>query len=94
MLSRIYDDHIEVKVFSGKSSLRRKLSKCNDLPIATISSGLPMKGENKMVNFDAIKSEKGLRTLIKRNLEKKYTPELSPVSILSTKYWRMHMPVT
>ena len=68
-LSRIYDDHIEVKVFTGNSSLRRKLSKCNDLPIATISSGLPLKGE-KMINFDAVKSEKGLRTLIKRNLNK------------------------
>lgn len=69
-LSRIYDDHIEVKVFTGKSSLRRKLTKCNNLPIATISSGLPMKGEDKMVNFDVIKSEKGLRTLIKKNLNK------------------------
>src|SRR5574344_960876 len=29
-LSRVYGDHIEVKVFTGKSSLRRKLSKCND----------------------------------------------------------------
>lgn len=28
-LSRVYDDHIEVKVFNGKSSLRRKLTKCN-----------------------------------------------------------------
>ena len=35
-LSRIYGDHIEIKVFTGKSSLRRKLTKCNDLPIATI----------------------------------------------------------
>ena len=69
-LSRVYDDHIEVKVFTGKSSLRRKLTKCNDLPIATISSGLPLKGDDKMVNFDAVKSEKGLRTLIKRNLNK------------------------
>ena len=69
-LSRVYDDHIEVKVFTGKSSLRRKLSKCNNLPIANISSGLPLKGESKMVNFEAIKSEKGLRTLIKRNLNK------------------------
>lgn len=76
-LSRIYDDHIEVKVFTGNSSLRRKLSKCNDLPIATISSGLPTKGE-KMVNFDAIKSEKGLRTLIKRNLNKEIHPGTKP----------------
>lgn len=77
-LSRIYDDHVEIKVFTGKSSLRRKLSKCNDLPIATISSGLPLKGEDKMVNFEAIKSEKGLRTLIKRNLNKEIHPATKP----------------
>lgn len=77
-LSRIYDDNIEVKVFSGKSSLRRMLSKCNDLPIATISAGLPLKGEDKLVNFDAIKSEKGLRTLIKRNLNKEIHPGTKP----------------
>lgn len=77
-LSRVYDDHIEIKVFTGKSSLRRKLSKCNDLPIATISSGLPMKGEDKLVNFDAVKSEKGLRTLIKRNLNKEIHPGTKP----------------
>ena len=77
-LSRIYDDHIEIKVFTGKSSLRRKLSKCNDLPIATISSGLPLKGEDKLVNFDAIKSEKGLRTLILKNLNKEIHPGTKP----------------
>lgn len=77
-LSRIYDEHIEVKVFAGKSSLRRKLSKCNNLPIAAISSGLPLKGDNKMVNFEAIKSEKGLRTLIKRNLNKEIHPGTKP----------------
>lgn len=69
-LSRTYDDQIEVKVFTGKSSLRRKLTKCNQEQIATISSGLPLKGDSKMVNFDAIKSEKGLRVMIKRNLNK------------------------
>ena len=68
-LSAIYDEHVEVKVFSGNSSLRRKLSKCVSLAIATICSGLPLKGE-KMVNFTAIKSEKGIRTLIKKNLNK------------------------
>lgn len=77
-LSRVYDDHIEIKVFTGNSSLRRKLSKCNQLPIATISSNLPLKGDSKMVNFEAIKSEKGLRTLIKRNLEKEIHPGTKP----------------
>ena len=77
-LSRVYDDHIEVKVFSGKSSLRRKLTKCNNLPIATISSGLPLKGEDKLVNFEAVKSEKAIRTLIKRNLNKEIHPGTKP----------------
>lgn len=77
-LSRIYDEHIEVKVFTGKSSLRRKLTKCNDLPIATISSGLPLKGDKKMVDFDVIKSEKWLRTMIKRNLNKEIHPATKP----------------
>ena len=76
-LSRVYDDHVEVKVFTGNSSLRRKLTMCNNLPIATISSGLPMKGE-KMVNFDSIKNEKALRTLIKRNLNKEIHPGTKP----------------
>lgn len=70
-LSRIYDDDIEVKVFSGKSSLRRKLTKCNDLPISDISSGLPLK-EQKVINKNILTNEKGIRTLIKRNINKEY----------------------
>ena len=77
-LSRVYDDHIEVKVFTGKSSLRRKLTKCNDLSIATINSGLPLKGEKQVINFEGVKSEKGLRTLIKRNLNKEYHAYTKP----------------
>lgn len=77
-LNRVYSDHVEIKVFSGKSSLRRKLTKCNDIPIATISYGLPLKGEDKMVNFEAVKNEKGLRTLIAKNLHKKIHPGTKP----------------
>lgn len=77
-LSRIYDDHIEVKVFTGKSSLRRKLTKCNNLPIATISSGLPLKGENSVVNSKVVQSEKRLRVQIKRNLNKEIHPATKP----------------
>ena len=69
-LSRVYDDHIEVKVFTGNSSLRRKLTKCNNLPIASISSGLPLKGDDKVINFEGLKNEKAIRTAIKRNLNK------------------------
>lgn len=77
-LSRVIEDHIELKVFMGNSSLRRKLTKCNDLPIATISSGLPLKEENKMVNARVIQSEKGLRAQIKKNLNKEIHPNTKP----------------
>ena len=77
-LSRVYDDHIEIKVFTGKSSLRRKLTLCNSEGIATISSGLPLKGEKKMLDNDVIKSEKGLRSMIERNINKEFHPGTKP----------------
>lgn len=77
-LSRVYADSIEIKVFTGKSSLRRKLTKCNNLPIKTISSGLPMKGEKTVVGDNVIKSEIGLRRLIERNLNKEIHPGTKP----------------
>lgn len=77
-LSRIYDPEIEVKVFSGNSSLRRALTKCNDLPIATLSSGLPLKEVKSVVNFDGIKNEKALRTLIKKHLNKEIMGATKP----------------
>lgn len=77
-LKRAYDDHIEVKVFTGNSSLRRRLTKCNNLPMATINSGLPLKGENKVINFEKFQSEKSLRTLIKKNLNKEIHPGTKP----------------
>lgn len=76
-LNRVYDENIEIKVFTGKSSLRRKLTKCNDLPIATISSGLPLKGE-KMINTDVVQTEKGLRTTITQCLNKEHHGATAP----------------
>lgn len=83
-LSRIYEENIEIKVFKkndgsrGYSSLRRVLSYCNDIPIATINSGLPLKGAKNVVNFEAVKSERALRTLIIRNLNKEYHGATAP----------------
>ena len=76
-LSRIYDENIEVKVFTGKSSLRRKLSKCNDISVASISSGLPLKGE-KMVDAKQVQNERHLRILIKKALAKEISPYTKP----------------
>lgn len=81
-LRRMYDDNVEIKVYRGNASLRRRLSYCNDVPIATISSGLPTKGDTTtMLNVDSIKSEAQLRSLIKNCLAKKHhghtTPEVN-----------------
>jgi energy-coupling factor transporter ATP-binding protein EcfA2 len=76
-LSSLYSEGIEVKVFTGLASLRRKLSKCNNIPIATINSGLPLKGV-KLINAQAVKSEKALRELILRNLRKEIHPGTKP----------------
>ena len=76
-LSRVHSEGIEIKVFNGDSSLRRKLIKNNNVPIATISSGLPLKGE-KMVNFNVVKNERSLRRLIKKNLRKEIHPGTKP----------------
>lgn len=71
-LKAVYDEGIEVKVFKGNSSLRRLLSKCNNLDIATINSGLALKEETKMINHEAVKSEQKLRALIQRSLQKEF----------------------
>lgn len=76
-LSRIYSEGIEVKVFNGNSSLRRRLSKCNNTPVATINSGLPLK-EKKMIDENKVKSERSLRELIARNLRKEIHPATKP----------------
>lgn len=73
-LSRLYDDEVEIKVFTGKSALRRRLSLCNSEPIAHINSGLPLRGDKgvKMINWDTVKNEKAIRTIIRRSLAKEY----------------------
>ena len=76
-LSRIYGEGIEIKVFTGNSSLRRRLSFCNNIPIATINSGLPLKGE-KMINYEVVKSEMALRNRIIKNLNKEIHPNTKP----------------
>jgi hypothetical protein len=76
-LSRVFDVGIEVKIFSGDASLRRSLSKCNNIPVATIASGLPLK-EKRVIDSDSVKSERGLRNLILRNLHKEIHPGTKP----------------
>lgn len=77
-LAPAYSDGIEIKVYTGNGSLRRRLSKCNSVPVATINGGLPFKEKKQMLNQKTLQSEKGLRDLIARNLRKEIHPGTKP----------------
>ena len=77
-LDKIYSEHIEIKVCSGKGSLRRKLSTCNDHDITTISSGLPLRKETKIVNEKKVKDLKNLQNLVKKIIHKECCPGTKP----------------
>lgn len=76
-LASVYDVGIEIKKLLGDSSLRRMVTMCNDLAISTISSGLPKK-EKKVLDNKSIQSEKSLRNLVQRNLQKEIHPGTKP----------------
>ena len=69
----LYDEGIEVKVYTGNSSLRRRLSLCNNVPIADISSGFPLK-EKKSMDVQKLADEKHVRALINKALRKEASP--------------------
>lgn len=79
-LDSLIEEDVEIKVFKGKSSLRRKLTLCNDKDIATIMTGLPHKEEDKMFKDIEMISwdEKKMRNMIKGNLGKKYHANTKP----------------
>lgn len=80
-LNRLYAPGIEVKVFTGNASLRRKLSWCNTEPITTITSGLKYdekKGGDKLLNKKNIEDEKHLRIMIKKCMNKEFHGSTKP----------------
>lgn len=76
-LSRIFGPNIEVKVFTGKSALRRRLTLCNDIPIATLSSGLPLKdeGDSKVVDEKLFENQEKLVRVIKKATKVERLPD-------------------
>lgn len=72
-LSYRYDDGIEVKVYRGNAGLRRRLSFCNNVEIATINSGLPLK-EKKSMDVSKLADERHIRNLIAKALRKEASP--------------------
>lgn len=67
------DDDIEIKTDKGNQGCRRKLTKCNDIPMATLHKGqLKLKERREdMVPVKELKDEKHLRNKIARCLTKK-----------------------
>lgn len=75
-LSSVYEPGIEVKVYTGKQALRRQLTFCNDIPIATISSGLPLrKEEKKVIDMMSFRSQRHLMSFIVKQLRKETHPD-------------------
>lgn len=66
-------DGVEIKTLLGHASLRRRLSLCNNLPVAKLSSGLPEK-EKRVISADSKMTEQGMRKLIVRALKKDIHP--------------------
>lgn len=78
-LAKEYAPHIEIKVSSGNSSLRRMLTLCTTLQIAHIGAKLPLKGEKPpMISTAIIKSEQGIRKQIERNLNREIHANTKP----------------
>ncbi len=74
-LSSLFDDEIEIKVFPEDQlrSMRRRVTRCNSLPIAHISSGLPLK-EKKVINWEGVKDDRHLRNMILQAIKKECRP--------------------
>jgi energy-coupling factor transporter ATP-binding protein EcfA2 len=77
-LETVYGPGIEVKTFTGNSSLRRRLSHCNGLAVNTLVSGLAVKEQKTMIDLQVVKTERGIRTMIERNLSKEFHPGTKP----------------
>lgn len=72
-----FSDGIEIKSLVGNASLRRLLTRCNGVPIATLNNGIPLK-EKRMLESKTMSSERTLRRMIGENFQKKYHSSTKP----------------
>ena len=90
-LSCIFDENVEIKIFpSNKNgSMRRKLTICNNLQIAHISSGLPFKqvkgAKEDVFDVKIYENEKAIRTILRRCMEKYYSPYKTVTNVMFAK---------
>ena len=72
-LKSVYDKDIEIKVFDGGSALRRRLSACNNIPVAILNVSADLEKEvtdDSMLDFESVKDEKHIRNIIAKCLKK------------------------
>lgn len=71
-LADVIEKDVEIKVYSGKQALRRRLTMCNDNEIMHISSGLPTRKEKKkdMIDMYHFENEKHIRNMVIKCLSK------------------------
>ena len=73
-LSATHSRGIEVKTLNGDASLRRRLTRCNNIPISTLHEGaLPLK-DKRVISEKIVNDERHLRNLIARALAKDINP--------------------
>ena len=85
-VASLYSEGIEIKKSSGLSALRRKVTICNNTPIAHIDISRLPKKENKMINETSINDEKHLRAFIEKNLRKEIHANTAPsIDFIKTK---------
>ena len=80
-LERIFSPNVEIKVFTGNSSLRRKLTKHNNKDIAILHEGLKFsekKGDTDVINKKNVEDERHLRVMIKKCMNKEFHGSTKP----------------
>lgn len=73
-LSPIHSRGIEIKTLQGDSSLRRKLTRCNNIPVATLREGSLQLKEKRVIGEKIVQDERHLRNLIESALKKNINP--------------------
>lgn len=71
-LTSLIEENVEVKVFKGNASLRRKFTLGNNFPIAHISSGIPLKERKEDVKLETVKDAKHLENIVRKGLRGEY----------------------
>lgn len=67
--------NVEIKVYTGNASDRRRLSRCNTHDISKIPVGsLPIKEKKQVINTEFVETEKSLRRSIEKALRKEVHP--------------------